>query len=204
MQYISAILGTPLGFIWRIFALISCNADCPRKILLQKTKATTFTRCLPSRRYAPNLSLSGLNMANCFSRMELYNFATMPMQRGHVLTCSECGESTPLPRQSLLGTFEHPPCQSSGIWPIIYLFPDCGHPSEHTRDMIRLESVEVPTQNLQGGRRLASHEFERENGGMKTRVFSGISPPSPIEECFGKQARLLEEVARHARHIKTP
>lgn len=112
----------------------------------------------------------------------------MPMLRLYVITCPyrDCRESIVLPRQSLLGRFEHPQCQPSDIWPITYLCSRCKTLSEYSAEMIHPVAVEVPPQNLSDGT-LVCHEFDREDDGTKMRIFSRI-------DLSGSQGAVLERL----------
>jgi len=111
--------------------------------------------------------------------------AIMLMQRVYVLTCPNCREPISLPRQSLLGTFSYPQCQPTGIWPITYQCFECGHQSVHLHAKIYPLGIEVQVQNL-SVYKFAYCEFEQENDGRKTRIFSRIDSSSSPEEFFGK------------------
>ena len=93
----------------------------------------------------------------------------MLMQRVHVITCLECGDSTPLPHRSLLGIFEHPHCKPSDIWPISYLCSECERLSVHSAEAIHPLGVEVRVQSLQAYR-LVCYEYENIDDKKKVSV----------------------------------
>jgi hypothetical protein len=119
--------------------------------------------------------------------------AIMLMQRLYVITSPNCRETTPLPRQSLLGTFEHPQCRPTDVWPITYLCSGCETPSVYSAEAIHQQGVEVLDPNLLGTM-LICHEFDRESDGEKTRVFSRLDAAS-------RQNGVLEKLLRDSGSI---
>ncbi len=123
------------------------------------------------------------------------------LQRVYLIICPECGESIPLPRRSLLGTFEHPLRQPTDIWPITYLCSECESLSVHKEQMIRLQGIEAPVQN-QSAYRLWCCEFDKEGVSEKTRVFSRIARSAKDIQDFVESIRRHTEIPRESHLIR--
>jgi hypothetical protein len=125
----------------------------------------------------------------------------MLMQRVHVITCFKCGDSMPLPRQSLLGKFEHPHCQPSDIWPISHLCSECEHLSVHSAEEIHLLGVEVPVQSLTAYK-LVCYEFGTAPAGTKMQVFSQLAPTYQREQALAESIRIAGHLPGSPRLIQ--
>lgn len=65
----------------------------------------------------------------------------------YLVLCPRCGDTIVLPRQSQLGTFEHPHCQPKDEWPIDYLCIYCVQVFSLPVEAIHLQGVEARDQN---------------------------------------------------------
>src|SRR5258708_29448754 len=71
----------------------------------------------------------------------------MNLQTSLFLRC-QCGEPIVLPYQSPLGIAKHPRYLPTAAWPATFACTHCGQSSVYSADMIRLEGIEAPDQNL--------------------------------------------------------